>query len=198
MVDKVRAVVMVEPGRVEVQEFPYPDLEKGAMILQVEMAGICGTDKHTYKGEMVLYAGTEAEQRGVFPCVKGHEVVGLDFSVEALTRLRELGGEPVESAAALLGVVGSLLTAVPASAQEVAAARARLSATRVELPKAGARIVGGLAHHCSAVGKDAKSVNHIQQPDFGVKAVFKAVRFCNGLFYFAKRWINTTRDRAPN
>jgi len=76
MTDKVKAVVMVEPGRVEVQEFPYPSLEEGAMIIKVEMAGICGTDKHTYKGEMVLYAGTEAEQRGVFPCVKGHEVVG--------------------------------------------------------------------------------------------------------------------------
>lgn len=76
MVDKVKAVVMVEPGRVEVQEFPYPDLEKDSMVIKIEMAGICGTDKHTYKGEMILYAGTEAEQRGVFPCVKGHEVVG--------------------------------------------------------------------------------------------------------------------------
>ncbi len=76
MVDTVRAVVMVEPGKVEVQDFPYPRLEKDAMVIQMEMAGICGTDKHTYKGEMILYAGTEAEQRGVFPCVKGHENVG--------------------------------------------------------------------------------------------------------------------------
>ena len=36
------------------------------------------------KGEMVLYAGTEAEQRGVFPCVKGHENVG---------RIVEMNGE---------------------------------------------------------------------------------------------------------
>ena len=74
--DRVRAVVMVEPGRVEVQEFPYPDIEKNAMVMKIEMSGICGTDKHTYKGQMILYGGTEAEQRGVFPCVKGHEVVG--------------------------------------------------------------------------------------------------------------------------
>ena len=74
--DRVRAVVMVEPGRVEVQEFPYPKIEKNAMVMKIEMAGICGTDKHTYKGQMILYGGTEAEQRGVFPCVKGHEVVG--------------------------------------------------------------------------------------------------------------------------
>ena len=103
MVDKVRAVVMVEPGNVEVQEFPYPDLEEGAMIIQVEMAGICGTDKHTYKGEMVLYAGTEAEQRGVFPCVKGHEVVG---------RIAEINGTYLDADGRKLNV-GDRVTVCP-------------------------------------------------------------------------------------
>ncbi len=103
MVDMVRAVVMVEPGRVEVQEFPYPDLEEGAMIIQVEMAGICGTDKHTYKGEMVLYAGTEAEQRGVFPCVKGHEVVG---------RIAEINGSCLDADGRPLNV-GDRVTVCP-------------------------------------------------------------------------------------
>lgn len=74
--DTVKAVVMVEPGKVEVQEFPYPEIEQNAMVIRIEMAGICGTDKHAYKGEMILYGGTEAEQRAVFPCVRGHEVVG--------------------------------------------------------------------------------------------------------------------------
>jgi L-iditol 2-dehydrogenase len=72
----VKAAVMVAPGKMEVQEFPYPRPKSGAMILEMEMSGICGTDKHAFKGEMVLYAGTEAEQRGVFPCVKGHEIAG--------------------------------------------------------------------------------------------------------------------------
>jgi len=40
MVDTVGAVVMVEPGKVEVQEFPYPKLEKDATVIQIEMAGI--------------------------------------------------------------------------------------------------------------------------------------------------------------
>src|SRR4030042_116161 len=73
---RVKAAVMMEPGRMEVQEFDYPRPKRGAMLIEMEMSGICGTDKHAYKGEMVLYAGTEAEQRGVFPCVKGHENVG--------------------------------------------------------------------------------------------------------------------------
>ena len=72
----VKAAVMVAPGKMELQHFPYPKPRKGAMVIEMEMSGICGTDKHAFKGEMVLYAGTEAEQRGVFPCVKGHENVG--------------------------------------------------------------------------------------------------------------------------
>ncbi len=72
----VKAAVMVEPGKMEVQEFPWPDLEPGAMLIEMEMSGICGTDKHAFKGEMILYGGTEAEQHAVFPCIKGHENIG--------------------------------------------------------------------------------------------------------------------------
>lgn len=72
----VKAAVMLAPGKMAVQSFPYPKPKAGAMVIQMEMSGICGTDKHAFKGEMVLYAGTEAEQRGKFPCVKGHENVG--------------------------------------------------------------------------------------------------------------------------
>ena len=57
MADSVRAAVLVGPGRYEVQEFPYPRLAEGAALLQVEMVGICGTDKHTYAGETKQYAG---------------------------------------------------------------------------------------------------------------------------------------------
>ena len=78
MLEKVKAAVMVAPGKIEVQELPYPDhLEPGAVIVKMEMSGICGTDKHAYKGELTLYGGTEAEQDMVFPCVHGHENAGI-------------------------------------------------------------------------------------------------------------------------
>lgn len=77
MARNVRAAVLVAPGRMEVREFPYPALEEGAMILRMEMAGICGTDKHTYRGENVQYAGTTAETRTPFPIIPGHENVGI-------------------------------------------------------------------------------------------------------------------------
>jgi len=84
MAKMIKAAVMTGPGQMEVQEFPWPELEKGAMLIEMEMSGICGTDKHAYKGEMILYGGTEAEQRAVFPCVKGHENIG---------RIVEMNGE---------------------------------------------------------------------------------------------------------
>jgi len=50
----VRAAVMRAPGAVEVAEFPYPELEDGAVLLRVSYSGVCGTDKHTYRGETNL------------------------------------------------------------------------------------------------------------------------------------------------
>ncbi|NMC14256.1 MAG: zinc-binding dehydrogenase [Chloroflexi bacterium] len=78
MTEKVKAVVMVAPGKVELQELPYPDhLEPGAVIVKMEMSGICGTDKHAYMGEVTLYGGTETEQDMVYPTVHGHENSGI-------------------------------------------------------------------------------------------------------------------------
>ena len=72
--DKVKSVVMTAPGKVELQEFPWPKhLEPGALIAKVEMAGICGTDKHAFDGDNILYGGTESEQEMCYPHVPGHE-----------------------------------------------------------------------------------------------------------------------------
>jgi len=51
---------------------PDPGLSVGARARravrrQVEMVGICGTDKHTYAGETKQYAGTPAETDTPFP-----------------------------------------------------------------------------------------------------------------------------------
>ena len=54
MSDRVRAAVLVAPGRYEVQEFPRPALADGAALVRMEMSGICGTDKHTFAGETTL------------------------------------------------------------------------------------------------------------------------------------------------
>jgi threonine dehydrogenase-like Zn-dependent dehydrogenase len=77
MAEMVKAVVLVEPGKLEIQEFPKPSLAEGAMLVKMTMSGICGTDKHGYKGESVQYAGTPREIRGPYPAIPGHENVGV-------------------------------------------------------------------------------------------------------------------------
>lgn len=74
---KVKAAVLVKPGRIEIQSFPYPEPENGALILKIEMSGICGSDKHCYNGFTKQYAGTEAETDTPFPIIPGHENAGI-------------------------------------------------------------------------------------------------------------------------
>jgi len=45
------------------------------------VSGICGTDKHTYRGETEQYAGTDHASSTPFPIIQGHENVGV---VEAI------------------------------------------------------------------------------------------------------------------
>ena len=94
MSNAVRAAVMVRPGKIEIQEFPFPELEDGAVLLKVEMCGICGTDKHTWRGETLQYAGTEAESGTPFPIIPGHEVIGVIAEINDRKRPRlDFNGE---------------------------------------------------------------------------------------------------------
>lgn len=97
MGEKVKAAVMVRPGKIEIQEFPFPRLEPGALLLKVEMCGICGTDKHTWRGETLQYAGTESHSVTPFPIIPGHEIIGAVAEINdgAGPRL-DFDGEPVK------------------------------------------------------------------------------------------------------
>ena len=79
--EQVRAAVMVGPGRIEIEEFPLPDPEPGAVVMRVSLSGICGTDKHTFRGETSQYPGTEHAREISFPLICGHENVGVVASV---------------------------------------------------------------------------------------------------------------------
>ncbi len=68
---------MRSPGRIDVDEFPRPQLRAGEVLMRVLLSGICGTDKHTWRGETKQYAGTAHERDGVFPLICGHENVGV-------------------------------------------------------------------------------------------------------------------------
>ena len=73
----VLAATLLAPGRLELRRYPYPDaLEPGAVLLRMLASGICGTDKHTFKGETQQYAGTDHASSTPFPIIQGHENVG--------------------------------------------------------------------------------------------------------------------------
>lgn len=90
MASTVRAATLVAPGRLEVQEYPKPALEEGALLVRTLLCGICGTDKHGYKGESIQYAGTPREIRGPYPGIPGHEIVA------EIVDLRKPKGEEVK------------------------------------------------------------------------------------------------------
>ena len=76
-VSDVRAAVMHGPGRLSVERFPAPDPAPGAVVLRMLYSGICGTDKHTWRGESLQYAGTDHERPVPYPIICGHENVGV-------------------------------------------------------------------------------------------------------------------------
>ncbi|TML13563.1 MAG: hypothetical protein E6G33_11700, partial [Actinobacteria bacterium] len=76
-VNEVRAAVMTRPGELEVRMFPVPEPELGAVLMRVRLSGICGTDKHTFRGETIQYAGTPHERHIEYPLICGHENIGV-------------------------------------------------------------------------------------------------------------------------
>ena len=65
MAEKVLAAVRVAPSKTELREFPMPDIPADAVLLKMEVAGICGTDVKLYK-----HPPFDA------PVIMGHENIG--------------------------------------------------------------------------------------------------------------------------
>ena len=72
----VKAAVMTEPNLpLEIREFPEPELEPGAILLETLFSEVCGTDVHLHKGQL---AGVP------YPIIPGHINVG---------RIKRIAGE---------------------------------------------------------------------------------------------------------
>ncbi len=67
MTTSMRAAVFVEPGRIQLQERPIPDVGPLEALLRVTTTTICGTDVHILKGEYPVRSGL----------IIGHEPVGV-------------------------------------------------------------------------------------------------------------------------
>ncbi|RMI03234.1 NAD(P)-dependent alcohol dehydrogenase [Stutzerimonas nitrititolerans] len=63
----MKAAVFVEPGRIELQDKPIPEIGPNDALLHITTTTICGTDVHILKGEYPVAAGLTI----------GHEPVGI-------------------------------------------------------------------------------------------------------------------------
>jgi L-iditol 2-dehydrogenase len=72
---------MEKPGTIALRESQVPEPEPGAVVIAVHLSGICGTDKHTFRGESRQYAGTKHERDIDYPLICGHENVGTVTAV---------------------------------------------------------------------------------------------------------------------
>ena len=63
MSDTQTSAVLVEPTRVEMQQFPIPEASHDDGVLKTEVSGICGSDVHHFR-------------RHPGPVILGHEIVG--------------------------------------------------------------------------------------------------------------------------
>jgi len=80
----VKAAVLERPGEMKIREFPMPKLGKGAAIVKVLASGVCGTDKHNFKGESLQYKGTKNEISIPFPIIQGHENVAVIEEIDEI------------------------------------------------------------------------------------------------------------------
>jgi threonine dehydrogenase-like Zn-dependent dehydrogenase len=75
--EPVRAFVIIGPRRAEVQDVPEPVAAAGQVVVDVERAGVCGTDVEFYTGEMSYLHDGQAR----YPIRIGHEWSGVVGSV---------------------------------------------------------------------------------------------------------------------
>jgi L-iditol 2-dehydrogenase len=79
----MRAAVLIEPGRIELEERAIPTPGPGDVLIRVSSVGVCGSDTHYYRHGRVGGFVVEA------PLVLGHEAAGTIVGVgEAVDRSR--------------------------------------------------------------------------------------------------------------
>ena len=64
--EQVLTAIKTGPSKIELREFPMPDIPEDGALLRMEVAGICGTDVKMYK--QPLSGG---------PVIMGHENIGV-------------------------------------------------------------------------------------------------------------------------
>jgi threonine dehydrogenase-like Zn-dependent dehydrogenase len=67
MTTKTLAAVLVAPRKIELREFPLPEIDADSGLAKIEITGVCGADWPIYTGELAKFAPP--------PLIPGHEIV---------------------------------------------------------------------------------------------------------------------------
>ena len=78
-----RVAMLTGTEKVEIQEYPIPEIGDGDILVKVEGCGICGTDAHEYKRDPF----------GLIPVVLGHE--GTGEIVKMGKNVKDSAGKPL-------------------------------------------------------------------------------------------------------
>jgi L-iditol 2-dehydrogenase len=81
----MRAAVLKEPGRIEMEERPIPTPGPGDVLIRVSSVGVCGSDTHYYRHGRVGSFVVDA------PLVLGHEAAGTIVDVGAGVDRKRVG-----------------------------------------------------------------------------------------------------------
>jgi L-iditol 2-dehydrogenase len=85
---KCRAAALVGYNKpLEIREFPIPEVEAGGIMVKVEMAGVCGTDVHQWRGNIGI--------KPALPVIPGHEAIGRIVQLGE-GRTRDCSGETIK------------------------------------------------------------------------------------------------------
>ena len=63
---KVRAATLLAPERLEIREYPVPEVADDAALLRIGVGGVCGTDVKYFRGRIDM----------PYPVILGHEIFG--------------------------------------------------------------------------------------------------------------------------
>ncbi|QDV09918.1 NADP-dependent isopropanol dehydrogenase [Planctomycetes bacterium Poly30] len=84
----MKAAVLVEPGRIEIEDKPIPDVGPNDALMRITTTTICGTDVHILKGEYPVAKGLTI----------GHEPVGVIVKLGAQVTGYEVGQRVIAGA----------------------------------------------------------------------------------------------------
>lgn len=89
-----KVAMLTAKQKIEIKEYPIPDIGPEEVLVKVEGCGVCGTDVHEYKNDPF----------GLIPVVLGHEGTGTIVKIGAKVK-EDLLGEP-------LGIGDKIVTSV--------------------------------------------------------------------------------------